>query len=68
MLKTVLKSSVLESNVCKYKSKFLKTTVTSCLKAYKTNNILKVRLNSAFITGIYDCLFVKKLNINKLAF
>jgi hypothetical protein len=67
MLKTVLKSSVLKDNVCKYKSEFSETIVTSCLKTYKTDNILIVRLNSAFIAGIYNCLFVKKLNIGKLA-
>jgi hypothetical protein len=67
MLKTILKSNVLEGNVCKYKSEFLKTTVTSYLKAYKTNNILEIRSNSALIISIYNCSFVKKLNISKLA-
>jgi hypothetical protein len=67
MLKTVLKSDVLESNVCECESGFLKTTATSCLKAYKTNDILEVRLNSAFIISTCDCLFIKELNTDKLA-
>jgi hypothetical protein len=67
MLKTVLKSGVLKGDVCEYKSGFLETTITSCLKAYKTDDILKIRLNSAFIISIYDCSFVKKLNIGRLA-
>jgi hypothetical protein len=66
MLKTVLESSVLKGNVCKYKSGLLKTTITSCLEAYKTDDILEVRSNSAFITSTYNCLFVKKLNVGKL--
>jgi hypothetical protein len=68
MLKTVLKSNVLKNNVCKYKSRFLKTTVTSCSKAYKINDILKIRSNLAFIISIYNCSFVKELNTDKLAF
>jgi hypothetical protein len=68
MLKTILKSDVLKDNICEYKLKFLKTTIISCLKACKTDNILKVRLNSAFIANIYNYLFIKKLNTDKLAF
>jgi hypothetical protein len=67
MLKTILKSGVLENNVCEYKPELLKTTVISRLKAYKTNNILEIRLNSALITSTYNCLFVKELNIDRLA-
>jgi hypothetical protein len=63
----VLKSDVLKSDVCKYKSGLLKTIVTFCLKACKTNDILGVRSNSAFIISIYNYLLVKKLNIDKLA-
>jgi hypothetical protein len=66
MLKTVLESNVLKGNVCEYKSRLLKTTITSCLKAYKTNDILEIRSNSAFIAGIYDYLFIKELNTDKL--
>jgi hypothetical protein len=67
MLKTVLESDILKNNVCKCKSGLLETTITSCLEAYKTNNILEIRSNSAFITSIYNCLFVKKLNTGRLA-
>jgi hypothetical protein len=67
MLKTVLKNNVSEGNVCEYKSRLLETTITSCSKAYKTNNISEVRSNSALITGTCDCSFVKELNISKLA-
>jgi hypothetical protein len=67
MLKTVLKSNVLEGDVYEYESELSETTVTSCLKGCKTNNILKVRSNSAPIAGICDCLFVKELNTDRLA-
>jgi hypothetical protein len=67
MLKTVLKSGVLEGDVCEYKPELSKTTATFCLKAYKTGDILGVRSNSALIAGICDCLFVKELNVGKLA-
>jgi hypothetical protein len=67
MLKTVLESGVLESNVCEYKSGLPKTIVTFCSKAYKTDNILEVRSNSALIADTYDCSFVKELNTDRLA-
>jgi hypothetical protein len=67
MLKTTSESSILESDVCKYKSGLLKTTVTSYLKAYKTNNISEIRSNSASITNTYNCLFVKEFNVSRLA-
>jgi hypothetical protein len=67
MLKTVLKSNVLKDNVCEYKSELSKTTAAFCLKACKTDDILEVRSNLAFITSTYNCLFVKKLNVSRLA-
>jgi uncharacterized membrane protein YesL len=67
MLKSILKSNVLKGNVYECESELLKTTVTSYLKAYKTDNILGVRLNLAFIISIYNYLFVKELNTGKLA-
>jgi hypothetical protein len=67
MLKTVLKSGVLEDNVCECESGLPETTVTFCLKAYKTDNISEVRSNSGLIISTYNCSFVKELNIGKLA-
>jgi hypothetical protein len=67
MLKTVLESGVLEGDVCEYKSELPETTATSCSEACKTDDILGVRSNSALITGICDCSFVKELNAGRLA-
>jgi hypothetical protein len=67
MLKTVLKSNVLKGDVYEYKSGLLKTIITFCSEAYKTDDILGVRSNSAFIADIYNCLFIKELNVSRLA-
>jgi hypothetical protein len=67
MLKTILKSNVLKDNICEYKLGLPETTATFYLKAYKTDDILGVRSNLALIVSIYNCLFVKKLNVDKLA-
>jgi hypothetical protein len=67
MLKTILESSVLEGDVCECKSGLSETTITSCSEAYKTDDILGIRSNLAFIAGICDCSFVKELNAGRLA-
>jgi hypothetical protein len=67
MLKNALESDVSEGNVCEYESGLPETITTSCLKAYKTDDISEVRSNSASIAGTCDCSFVKELNAGKLA-